>query len=109
MIQKNKSAANTFLVESSLDSKKLQITVLTSKNCFFCHEAVSQAKEVAETLSKLDYNLDVVETSIDNDPSIIEKLGVISLPLTIVGNSRIIGISDYDAIEQLVMETILTK
>ena len=109
MIQKNKSTAGTFLVESSLDSKRLQITVLTSKNCFFCHEAVSHAKEVAETLSKLDYELEVVETSIDNDPSIIEKLGVIALPLTIVGNTRIIGISDYDDIEQLVMETLLTK
>lgn len=109
MIQKNKSAASTFLVESSLDSNRLQITVLTSKNCFFCHEAVSQAKEVAETLSKLDYDLEVVETSIDTNPSMIEKLGVIALPLTIVGDSRIIGISDYDDIEQLVMETILTK
>jgi len=108
MIQKKKSTDRTFLGESSLDSNRLQITVLTSKNCFFCHEALSQAKEVVQTLSKLDYDLEVVETSIDNDPSIIERLGIIALPLTIVGDSRIIGISDYDDIEQLVMETMLT-
>ncbi|MHA1576929.1 MAG: hypothetical protein ACTSU3_06175 [Candidatus Thorarchaeota archaeon] len=85
------------------------MTVLTSKNCFFCHEALSQAKEVAESLSKLNYDLDVVEASIDNNPSIVEKLGVVSLPLTIVGDSKIYGISEYDEIEQLVMEAILTK
>ena len=106
MIQKSQSTNQGYVVDPTSKLKKVKITILTSKNCFFCHEAVNQARTAADNLSKFNYELEIVESSIDDNPSIIEEMNVLGLPLTIIGEIKFLGIPIASDIEQMVHQVI---
>lgn len=108
MIQKREATKQQFGVDSTSSLKKVKVTILTSKKCFFCNEVVDHVKEAASNLSKFNYELEIVESSIDDNPSIIEELNVLGLPLTIIGETKFLGIPIASDIEQMVHQVILT-
>ncbi len=73
-------------------SPYITITVLTSKNCIFCDTALERVKEVVKVLNKQGMDIKVEESDVDRYPEIVSKLGVLSLPTTIIGNSFVSGV-----------------
>ncbi|MHA1929225.1 MAG: hypothetical protein ACTSV2_11685 [Candidatus Thorarchaeota archaeon] len=107
MFQKRQSTNQGYVVDSISSLKKIKVTILTSKKCFFCDVAVSHAREAADNLSKFNYELEIVESSIDDNPSIIEELNVLGLPLTIIGKAKFLGIPNVSDIEEMVHQVLL--
>ena len=107
MIQKRQSTNHRYVLDSTSSHKKIKVTILTSKKCFFCKEAVNHAREAADNLSKFNYDLEIVESSIDDDPSIIEELNILGLPLTIIGRTQFLGIPNVSDIEEMVHKVLL--
>ncbi|MFW9793644.1 MAG: hypothetical protein ACFFEE_05050 [Candidatus Thorarchaeota archaeon] len=88
-------------------SESLILNVFTSSSCTFCDEALNAAFEVAEKFSSFDMPIEVVETSVEDSPEVIEAMNAIALPMIQVGNSRIIGLPSAEDIELLVHQLIL--
>ncbi|MFW9868821.1 MAG: hypothetical protein ACFFEL_04275 [Candidatus Thorarchaeota archaeon] len=96
------SQIGTFSPES------LKVNVFTSSNCAFCHEALDAAHEVAEKFKHLQLPVEVIETSVEERPEIIEHFNAIALPMIVVGNSRIIGLPRNEDIENLIHQIMLS-
>lgn len=88
-------------------SESLKVNVFTSSNCTFCNEALDAAREAVEKFALLNLPVEVVETSVEDRPEIIEALNAIALPMIIVGNSRIIGLPRAEDIELLIHHQML--
>jgi glutaredoxin len=88
-------------------SEPLKINVFTSKSCSFCNEAVDAACRAADTFRKFNLDIEVVETSVEEKPEIIEALNAIALPMIMIGNSRIIGLPSSKDIEQLLHQSLM--
>jgi glutaredoxin len=88
-------------------SKPLRINVFTSKSCSFCNEAMDAACKAANNFRKFNFNIEVVETSVEEKPEVIEALNAIALPMIQIGNSRIIGLPSSEDIEQLLHQSVL--
>ncbi len=108
MIQKRQSTTQESDADSTTSLKKVKVTILTSKKCYFCNEVVDHVKKAAYNLSKFNYELEIVESSIDDNPSIIEELNVLGLPLTIIGETKFLGIPIVSDIEQMVHQELLS-
>ncbi|MFW9786449.1 MAG: hypothetical protein ACFFE2_01395 [Candidatus Thorarchaeota archaeon] len=90
------------------NSESLKINVFTSSSCAFCFEALEAAREAAGKFHKFDVPIEVVETSVDEQPEIVEALNVIALPLILIGNSQLIGLPRSEDIELLLHQTVLS-
>jgi glutaredoxin len=88
-------------------SEPLRINVFTSKSCGFCNEAMDAACKAANTFRKFNLDVEVVETSVEEKPEVIEALNAIALPMIMVGKSRIIGLPSSKDIEQLLHQSML--
>ena len=88
-------------------SEPLKIKVFTSKSCSFCNEAMDAACKAANAFRKFNFNIEVVETSVEEQPEVIEELNAIALPMILIGNSRIIGLPSSEDIEQLLHQSVL--
>lgn len=88
-------------------SKPVRINVFTSKSCSFCNEAMDAACKAANAFRKFNINIEVVETSVEEKPEVIEALNAIALPMIQIGNSRIIGLPSSEDIEQLLHQSVL--
>ena len=51
--------------------------------------------------------IEVIETSVEEQPDIVEALSVIAVPMILIGNSKIIGLPQTEDIELLLHQTIL--
>ncbi len=85
----------------------LKVNVLTSSSCNFCNEALDAAFEAAEKFALFDLEVEVIETSVDDNPEIVEALNAIALPTILVGNSSIIGLPRVEDIELLIHQIML--
>ena len=88
-------------------SEPLKINVFTSKSCGFCNEAIDAACEAANTFRKFDLDIEVVETSVEEQPEVVEALNAIALPMIMIGKSRIIGLPSSKDIEQLLHQSLM--
>ncbi|MHA1613733.1 MAG: hypothetical protein ACTSYJ_02745 [Candidatus Thorarchaeota archaeon] len=91
----------------SEESENLRIDVFTSEYCSFCEEALKIAKTAAGRIAYLGSPIEVVETSVDDQPALIEALNLVALPMIQVGKSQMIGLPCQEDIERLVHETVL--
>ncbi len=91
----------------SEESERLRIDVFTSEYCSFCEEALEVARTAAGRITYLGSPIEVVETSVDDQPTLIEALNLVALPLIKVGRSQMIGLPCLEDIERLVHETVL--
>lgn len=91
----------------SENSKSLRIDVFTSEYCSFCKEALELARSAAGRITYLGSPVEVIETSVDDQPALIEALNIVALPLIQVGRSQMIGLPRQEDIEQLVHESVL--
>ena len=91
------------------ESQPLRINVFTSKSCGFCNEAMDAACKAANNFRKLNLDIEVVETSVEEQPEVIESLDAIALPMILIGNSRIIGLPSLEDIEQLLHQSVFLK
>ena len=107
MMQRNQLEAEIQIDSFFSESESLKVNVFTSSNCTFCNEALDAAREAAEKFALLNLPVEVVETSVEDRPEIIEALNAIALPMIIVGNSRIIGLPRSEDIELLIHHLML--
>lgn len=91
----------------SKESDSLRIDVFTSEYCSFCEEALKIARTAAGRIDYLGRSIEVVETSVDDQPALIEALNLVALPMIQVGKSQMIGLPCQEDIERLVNETAL--
>jgi hypothetical protein len=91
----------------SSENSPLKINVYTSEYCSFCSKALTIAHSAAERFSSLGKQIEVVETPIDDRPSLIEELDIMALPMIRIGHLRIIGLPAAEDIERIVHEVIL--
>ena len=108
MMQGNELARWNMLEEFTNNSESYKINVFTSSSCTFCNEALEAAKEAAKKFNQLNLPIEVIETSVDEQPEVIEALNAIALPMILIGNSQIIGLPRAEDIEQVLHHTMLT-
>jgi glutaredoxin len=107
MIQKNELANWNLLDGFFKESDSPKINVFTSSSCTFCNEALDAARKVARKFHQMDLPIEVVETSVEDKPEIIEALNVIALPMILIGTSQIVGLPRSEDIELLLHQTVL--
>ena len=107
MMQKNELTRWDMLDAFFNNSESLKINVFTSSSCTFCNEALLAAQEAAAKFNQLNLPIEVVETSVEEQPDIIEALNVIALPVILIGTSQIIGLPSTEDIEILLHQTML--
>ncbi|MFW9962743.1 MAG: thioredoxin family protein [Candidatus Sifarchaeia archaeon] len=107
MIQKNKMTACNNQQSFSSESDSIKINVFTSSSCAFCNDALAAAKKVAKKFHKFDFPIEVIETSVEEQPELIEALNVIALPLILIGSSQIIGLPSAEEIELILHRNVL--
>ena len=107
MMQRNELARWDMLDGFFNNSESLKINVFTSSSCTFCNEALEAAQVAAAKFSQLSLPIEVVETSVEEKPDLIEALNVIALPMILIGNSQIIGLPSAEDIELLLHQTML--
>ncbi len=108
MIQKNEIITGNHLEAFFNESDSVKINVFTSNSCTFCSEALSAAREVARKMQSFNLPIEVVETSVEEKPEIVEFLNVVALPMILIGKSQIIGLPKTEDIELLLHQTILS-
>ena len=91
------------------ESGNIRIDVFTSEYCSFCKNALEVARLAAGRVNYLSNTIEVVETSVDDRPELIEALNLVALPLIQIGKSQIVGLPDQDDIERLIHEKILMR
>ncbi len=89
------------------ENEPLQINVFTSQYCSFCSDALDVVYSAVDRLSSIRKSIHVVETTIDDKPSLVEDLNILALPMIQVGHLRIIGLPRAEDVEKLVNQTIL--
>jgi hypothetical protein len=107
MMQNNKLRNYEILNEFFNESESLKINVFTSSSCTFCGEALLAAREAAGKFQKFDMPIEVIETSVEEKPDIVEALSVIAVPMIMIGNTRIIGLPQTEDIEILLHQKML--
>ncbi len=107
MMQKNELARWDMLDAFFNNSESLKINVFTSSSCTFCNEALMAAQEAASKFNQLSLPIEVIETSVEEQPDVVEALNVIALPMILIGNSQIIGLPTAEDIELLLHQTML--
>ncbi|MHA1948459.1 MAG: thioredoxin family protein [Candidatus Thorarchaeota archaeon] len=107
MMFRNQLDAQPSLDAFHSESASLKINVFTSSSCTFCQEALDAAREVAEKFNSLNLPVDVVETSVEEQPNIIEEYNAIALPMVLVGSSQIIGLPRTEDIEFMIHQLML--
>ncbi|MFW9909872.1 MAG: hypothetical protein ACFFEF_14995 [Candidatus Thorarchaeota archaeon] len=83
------------------ESSPLKIQVYTSARNRYSGLAVEQVMFIAKKLQSR-YDLKVVESSVDDNPSLMERSGIIALPLTVIGNYSFVGIPDCRDLERII-------
>lgn len=89
------------------ESVRMRIDVFTSKHCSFCNEALNVVRSAAGKISYLEHPVNVVETSVDKYPELIEAYNLVALPLIQVGRAQIIGLPNIEDVERLIHDTII--
>jgi len=107
MVQKNNLRNVEFLDAYLNDSESVKINVFTSTSCAFCFEALQAARKAARKFQNFDLPIEVIETSVEEKPDIVEALNVVAVPMILIGNSKIIGLPQAEDIELLLHQTIL--
>ncbi len=108
-MMRNKELARWEMLDSFFNgSDSMKINVFTSSSCTFCHEALEAAHEAAGKFNQLNLSIEVVETSVEEEPEIVEALNIIALPMILIGKSQIIGLPRSEDIEQVLHYTVLT-
>ena len=107
MMQRNDLAPWDMLDAFFNESESLKINVFTSSSCTFCNDALEAARDAAGKFQQLNLPIEVIETSVEDQPEIIEALNVIALPMILIGNSQIIGLPRAEDIELLLHQTML--
>ncbi len=107
MLQRNQLEVRNSLDAFFSESESLKVNVFTSSTCAFCIEALDAAREAAEKFTLLEIPVEVIETSVEDHPEIIEALNAIALPMILIGNSRIIGLPRSEDIESLIHQMML--
>ncbi|MHA1934932.1 MAG: glutaredoxin family protein [Candidatus Thorarchaeota archaeon] len=87
----------------------LKITVYTSDRCVFCKDALSLVEEARKNLSYYAPRMEVVESPIDENPKLVEKLSILAVPTIFVGDTRLTGIPSKEDLEEIIHKTMLTK
>jgi hypothetical protein len=87
--------------------ERMRIDVFTSEYCSFCEDALEVARFAAGRATYLANPIDVVETSVDEQPELIEALNLIALPLIQIGSAQIIGLPKPEDIDRLIHQTLL--
>ena len=112
MIQKN-TTTNIVPVQQKHEKGSLvdplKITVYTSERCVFCKDAISLVEEARKNLSYYLPRMEVVESPIDENPKLMEKLSILAVPTIFVGDTRLTGIPSKEDLEELIHKTMLTK
>ncbi|RLI58222.1 MAG: hypothetical protein DRO87_05280 [Candidatus Thorarchaeota archaeon] len=88
-------------------SDPLRIDVFTSDSCMFCDDALDVARTAAQRLRLFSERVKVVEIDVKKKPWLIEKLDIVALPMTMIGNTRIIGLPTVQDIEHLAHRALL--
>jgi glutaredoxin len=109
MMQKNQITNWEKLNACSYDTKSLKINVFTSSSCSFCSEALEKARDVALKFQNFDMPVEVVETSVEDKPDVVEALSVIAVPMIMIGKSKIIGLPQTEDIELLLHQNALSR
>lgn len=91
----------------SKDAENLRIDVFTSEYCSFCDDALKVARSAAARAKYLARLVEVVETSVDEQPELIEAYNLVALPLIQVGKTQMIGLPTEEDIERLIHQTLL--
>lgn len=91
----------------SEDAENLRIDVFTSEYCSFCDDALEVARTAAGRATYLANPVQVVETSVDDRPELIEALNLVALPLIQVGRSQMIGLPTPEDVDRLIHQTLL--
>ncbi|MHA2056620.1 MAG: thioredoxin family protein [Candidatus Thorarchaeota archaeon] len=107
MMQRNELNKWEMLESFFSESESLKIKVFTSSSCTFCSEALEAAREAAKKFHEFNLPIEVIETSVEEQPEIVEALNVIALPMILIGNSQIIGLPNTEDIELLLHQTVL--
>ena len=110
MILRNPMASSilTSSVPDGDNVAPLRIRVFTSERCAFSQIALEQVRCVVQNLRQSNQELEVVESSIDGNPNILETHNIMALPLTIVGDFYIVGIPTSRDLESLLNEMLRT-
>ncbi|MHA3962188.1 MAG: hypothetical protein AM325_001505 [Candidatus Thorarchaeota archaeon SMTZ1-45] len=108
MIQKNKVVTRANQQSISSESDSLKINVFTSSSCTFCNDALTAAKKVAKKFHHFDFPIEVIETSVEEQPEIIEALNVVALPLIRIGGAQIIGLPTVEEIELMLHRNVVS-
>ena len=67
------------------------------------------ACKVANNFRKFNFEIEVVETSVEEQPEVIESVDAIALPMILIGKSRLIGLPSPEDIEQLLHQSFFVK
>ncbi len=108
MIQKNEMMNRNQLNVCHDESNSVKINVFTSNSCTFCSEALQAAREAATKLRRFNLPIEVVETSVEEEPELVEFLNVVALPMILIGKSQIIGLPTTEDIELLLHQAVLS-
>lgn len=107
MMQRNQLEVQPQLDAFYSESASLKVNVFTSSSCTFCQEALDAAREVAEKFNLLNLPVEVIETSVEERPEIIEAYNAIALPMILIGSSQIIGLPRTEDIEFMINQMML--
>lgn len=84
------------------DESDFTIRVFTSKHCEHSKVALGQAHYVAEKLNRENLSLEVVESSVDDEPTLLEAFNILALPMTVVNDCYLIGVPSSEELESII-------
>ncbi len=90
------------------NESSFRIRVFTSERCEFSQIALEHVRNVVKNLKHATQELKVIETSVDEDTSVLEEYNIMALPMTVVGDCYIVGIPTTRDLESLLNEMLRT-
>ncbi|MDF1539948.1 MAG: hypothetical protein P1Q69_13710 [Candidatus Thorarchaeota archaeon] len=84
------------------DEANLTIQIFTSKRCTFSKVAIGQAQDVVARLNYKNRSIRVVESPVDDNPSLLEDLKIVALPMTVVNDYYLVGVPSSGELESII-------
>ncbi len=95
-----------YLVTTNSDDVSC-IRVYTSNSCPFCSKTLEIVRDIAQSMEIYQTQLQVIEKKIEDLPNEAELNNILAIPLTIIGESRIVGLPREDEVKDLIHQAML--
>ncbi len=85
------------------------IHVYTSKTCAFCSKTLEIVRAVVAGMDVYDIDMHVIEKKVEDILIEKEDLDILTVPLTVIGDCKIIGLPREDDVKDLIHQAMLAQ